>query len=160
METMWTKRIEKICEKIGVTTDDYNENDNVKEYVAKVLGFETFEDFQRFPSPEQIIEGLALPLKEQDIVRQLELGMRAVQMVVHNYRLFKNYERAAEQINYLYRYLDNNFKSETQIAVTVFFIKTFKNETDQDIYDVFDKIDIPRFDKHYTNLPENSMELC
>jgi hypothetical protein len=74
--------------------------------------------------------------------------------------LFKNYERTAEQINYLYRYLDNNFKSETQIAVTVFFIKTFKNETDQDIYDVFDKIDIPRFDKHYINLPENSMELC
>lgn len=160
MENMWTQRIEKICEKIGITTDEYNEDDVAKEYVARVLGFKNFEDFQRFPSPEQIIDGLALPLEEQDVVRQLELGMRSVQAVVHNYRLYKNYERTAEQINYLYRFIDNNFMQETQIAVTVFFIKTFKKETNQDVYDVFDEDDIPRFAKHFTNLPENSMELC
>lgn len=60
----WEKKINNLCVKYKVDTDHYNDNDEFKETIAKVLGFPSFASFQAFPNPRMIIGGMGNPITE------------------------------------------------------------------------------------------------
>ena len=112
----WEGKIEDICERLGVDTDAYNEDDQVKEVVAKQLGFSSFGVFNAFPEATAIIDGRGNPLLPEHMGYQLELAKSCVDEIYRQYNNSKNFEELQSQTVRFFRYLIENFQIEYGVA--------------------------------------------
>lgn len=113
----WEGKIENLCEKYGVHTDHYNQNNEFKETIAKALGFSSFETFQQFPNPSLIVDGMGNPLIPEYLTFLPALLDDCCKIIQKRWIYKQDPNKKLKQTNELLLYIiSNNIPNEIVLA--------------------------------------------
>lgn len=118
----WDTKITDVLTQLGVDPELYNEDEELKEWVAKNLGFKDYATFFALASAKDILGGMALDMLPEHNNFQWYLAEDCATLIGHNYELYKDYERMKFEIENFLRFIDENFTNE-MIIVAIMKLK-------------------------------------
>ena len=132
----WEDKIIEVCERLGVDPELYNEDDDLKEWIAKCFGFKNFATFIALPAVKDIIYGMALELLPDHKNYQYHFIIDCISLIEHNYALYNDAERTESELKNLINYADENFAVEYKALLLEKLISM-----DNNVKDILVKID-------------------
>ena len=120
----WGNRIEKICEQLEIDPEVYNKDHDAKEFVARMLGFPSYECFALLPEPAAIIDGRGITLLEGHKMQQGSIADGCGELIKNHYLLSKDEMDLEKEVNRFVKYVEENFDDE---CATVALMKLVAN---------------------------------
>ena len=108
----WEIRIQEVCDRLEIDPEVYNDDDDAKEFVARMLGFPTFECFALLPEPSAIIDGRGTTLLEGHKMQQGTIADGCIELIKNHYLLYGDEFDLEKEVNRFVKYLEGNFDSE------------------------------------------------
>ncbi len=127
----WEVKIIEVCEQLDIDPEVYNNDDDAKELVAKLLGFPSFECFVALPEAESILDGRGETLLEGHKMQQLSLGEGCVDRIKAHYQMRQDEIDLEREVTRFIKYMDENFDDEFGVACMAYLFKEMK-----DVYDI------------------------
>ncbi len=108
----WESHIEEVCSRLEIDPEVYNNNDDAKEIVARILGFPSFACFIALPEPADILDGRGKPLLKGHIIQQLPLAESCVALIKQHYLATNNNLELEREVNRFIKYMEENFDDD------------------------------------------------
>jgi len=108
----WEDRIVEVCELLEIDPEVYNDDDDAKEFVARMLGFSSFDCFAALPEPAAIIDGRGTILLEGHKMQQGAIADGCTEIIKNHYLLSKDEFDLEKEVNRFVKYLEDNFDDE------------------------------------------------
>jgi hypothetical protein len=115
----WETRIEEICNRLGIEPERCNENEELRDFIAKCFGFIDHDDFITLPTVADIVGEMAVELKPEHKNYQLHLSHDCIATIVKNYVLYSDAEQTEFQIRNFLAYAKTNFTPEIKYVIMV-----------------------------------------
>ncbi len=135
----WEKRIEEICDQLEIDPEVYNDDDNAKEMVAKLLGFPSFACFSSLPESSAIIDGRGILLLEGHKMQQASLSEACVYQIKQNYLSTLDELDLERAVNHFIKYLEEHFDNEFATVALLNLQKVMKDVYPIDEFKSFEK---------------------
>lgn len=119
----WEQKIIDLCERFDIDPNQYDSNDEIKECVARCLGFPSFESFQSFPNPKYVLQDMAEGFREEWSLFQAMLGYACVDEIRRQYFFERDDELTSKQITYLLKYMEENFELEFMVVILKYLLE-------------------------------------
>ena len=134
----WDKKITDVCEQLEIDPEKYNEDDKLKEWMARHFGFKNHEAFAALPIPKDIIYGLALEMWPEHSNYEYHLIHDCLELIEDHYLLFEDHDRTENELKEFLNYADRQFSIES-LTFSIEKLKTLNNE---DIKEIVKNMDI------------------
>ncbi|MBC8342498.1 MAG: hypothetical protein H8E61_00780 [Bacteroidetes bacterium] len=132
MRLNWQDKIIETCEQLGVDPELFGEDTDLREWVAKHYGFESYDSFFALATCKDIVGGMALPMLPDHHNYEYHLMMDTIELIEHNFDLYADITRTEQEIEYFMQFVNENFTTEVQIAT----LKTITAITLRKIFDM------------------------
>lgn len=108
----WEALIEEILKEYEITPEVYSDNSDAKEFVARILGFPSYEVFEKLPTPEEILDGRGNDLLVGHKIQQLPLIRGCLALMERHFILSDNLEELEIEAKRFVKYVKEHFDYE------------------------------------------------
>lgn len=112
----WDTKVTNLCKKMGIDPELYNEDEQLREWVAQKFGFKDYATFLALASPKDVLSGMALDMLPEHKSYELHLAEDCTTLIGHNYDLYADIERTQIEIENFLMFVQENFSVEVTIV--------------------------------------------
>lgn len=112
----WEAQILEVCDRYKISPEVYTQDPEAREFVARELGFPSYEVFEKLPSPAEILDGRGNDLLVGHKLQQLPLIRSCLELMAQNYYLRDSREDLEIEAKRFVKYVKEHFDYEYIMA--------------------------------------------